>query len=306
MKKALTYTIIAGSKACTYDCGICISKMTPDYGIGTKELRVNWRNFDIATNDARNIYHAENVLITGKGEPTLFPYQIYQFLKKLENTTFGKRELQTNGSEIAKGGQMNEFLKVWYDQGLVTVGISIYHYDDKKNEELFKPKTGRYFDLEKLIDRLHENKLETRLSCVMLDGYIDNVEEVEKLMQFARQNGVEQLTLRQADRPDNPSDFKVADFVDRHRLSENDKRYKEIMRSLVEKGGKPTEVLPHHAEVYSIDGLQVCATTGLSDYEGEENIRQLIFFPNGMFTTSWVDPEGAAILHGWKGGKENE
>lgn len=300
MKKALTYTLIAGSKACTCDCRICISQMTPDQGIGLAAPRVNWRNFDIASRMASDIYHAENVLITGKGEPTIFPAQITEYLHKLEHMPFGKRELQTNGSLIAKGGLMDEFLRVWYDHGLITAAVSIYHYDRGKNEEIFRPKAGRFFDLGGLVDKLHGHGLETRLSCVMLRGCVDSVDEVSKLMDFCRKYGVEQLTLRQADRPENPLDLNVADFVDKNRISESDKRYKEIMSFIVEKGIKPAEILPHGAEVYGIDGLQVCATTGLSNYAGEENIRQLIFFPDGMLTTSWVDPKGAAVLHGWR------
>ncbi len=274
--------------------------MTPDQGIGIEAPEVNWRNFVIASRMASDIYHAENVLITGKGEPTIFPAQITEYLHKLENMPFGKRELQTNGSLIAKGGLMNEFLRVWYDHGLITAAVSIYHYDREKNHEVFRPKGERYFDLGMLVDKLHRNGLETRLSCVMLKGYVDSVEEVSKLMDFCKKYGVEQLTLRQADRPENPQDFKVADFVDTHRIDKDDLAYRNIMNFIVEKGVKPTEILPHGAEVYGIDGLQVCATTGLSNYAGEENIRQLIFFPDGMLTTSWVDPMGAAVLHGWK------
>ena len=302
MKRALTYTLIAGSRSCTYDCPLCISKMTPDYGIGNAEPEVNWENFDIAANIASNIYHAENVLITGKGEPTLFPAQVTEFLHRLEKWPFGKRELQTNGSVIAKGGYMGDFLRVWHDHGLVNVAVSVYHYYNNRNAEIFMPKSGRYFDLPELIDRIHRRDLEVRLSCVMLDGYIDRVEEVEKMIGFCKKHDVEQLTLRSADRPDYSSDFTAADFVDKHRLNEKDQRYVDIRNFVREKANdkKPTETLPHGAEVYGIDDLQVCISTGLSDYTGEEEIRQLIFFPNGMLTTSWTDPKGAAVLHGWR------
>jgi molybdenum cofactor biosynthesis enzyme MoaA len=300
MKRALTFSIIAGSMSCTYDCSICISKMTPTYGIGYQEPKINWKNFNDAKRVASDIYHAETVLITSKGEPTTYPAQITEFLHGLEDVTFIKRELQTNGSLIVRGGLMDQFLRVWYDHGLKTVAVSVYHHDSKKNEEIFRPRTGRYLDLPKLIDKIHENDMEVRLSCVMLKGYIDSLEEAISLMDFARSNGVEQLTFRTADKPDNPRDLAVADFVDQHRIDMDNLGYQEIMKDIVEKGGKPTEILPHGAEVYSIEGMQVCVTSGLSKYQGEENIRSLIFFPNGLLTTSWVDPKGGAILHGWR------
>src|SRR3989338_10544360 len=54
MEKALTYTIIAGSKACYNNCPICISKMTPDYSMDCRLPEVNWKKFDEATTVALN------------------------------------------------------------------------------------------------------------------------------------------------------------------------------------------------------------------------------------------------------------
>ncbi len=300
MKRALTFSMIAGSLSCTYDCSICISKMTPTYGIGNQEPTINWKNFQEAKKISSDIYHAETALLTSKGEPTMYPAQITEFLHQLEDTTFAKRELQTNGSLIARGGYMDQFLRVWRDHGLNTIAVSVYHYNREKNEEIFNPRKGRYINLPKLIDKVHNHDLEVRLSCVMLEDQIDSVEEAVNLMEFSKKYGVEQLTFRTADRPDDPRDLTVAEFIDENRIGMQDTRYKEIMDFIVEQGGRPVEILPHGAEVYSIDGIQVCATTGLSEFQGEEHIRNLIFFPNGMLTTSWSDPRGHAILHGWR------
>lgn len=295
MKEALTYTIIAGNKICTYDCGICISKMTPDYGIGTKPPEVNWRNFEKANEIAKS-YNAKTVLITGKGEPTLYPSDITKYLHKLEKHNFGRIELQTNGSEIAKGGLMDHFLDIWYDHGLSTVSVSIYHPSNQRNEEAFKPKSGRYPDLEHLIEKIHSEGLNTRLSCVMLKGYVDTIDEVQNLIQFTKKNGVFQLTLRGADKPKSPLDNIASNFVDKYGL---DKSRMEEISDFLEKNGKKCEVMPYGAVVYEVNGQNVCFTSGITDISDtakKESARNLIFFPQGWLTTNWENVQGGRLL----------
>ena len=292
MQKALTYTIIAGSKACPNDCPICISKMTPDYELGTKEPEVNWERFDKATTIALN-HGAETALITGKGEPTLFPGQVTRYLLRLHGKPFDKRELQTEGSLLAKGGLYDDFLDVWRDLGLDTVAVSVYHYDGQKNKEVFRPKSGEYFNLAKLIEKLSSKGMNTRLSCVMLNNYVDNVEEVKKLIEFAKQNGVFQLTLRTADRPKTSLDSMVAEFVDKNRL---DNERLEVINNFLKENGGVCDILPHGAVVYEVGGQNVCITTGLTYNPGEKMIRQLIFFPQGWLTSSWEYVQGGRLL----------
>ena len=293
MEKALTYTIIAGSKACYNNCPICISKMTPDYGINCRLPEVNWKKFDEATIIALN-HDAKNVLITGKGEPTIFPAQITKYLIKLYGKPFDKRELQTDGSLLANGGRLyDEFLDVWRELGLNTVAVSIYHYDKEKNREAFRPNDNSFVDLQKLIEKNNSKDLNTRLSCVMLKNYIDSVEEVKKLIQFAKENNAYQLTLRSADRPKNSLDEEVAKYVDNNRLG--GKKMQEI-HDFLKKEGALCDKLPHGALVYEVDGQNVCMTTGLTYDSGEEKIRQLIFFPQGRLTTSWENVQGGRLL----------
>ena len=300
MKKALTYTIIAGSKACVNDCPICISKMTPDYGISYKKPEVDWDAFKRSTHYAFN-HGAEVALITGKGEPALYPAQVTEYLHRIEEIEnlrgerFDRREIQTEGSLLAKGGHYDGWLDVWEDHGLDVVALSIYHYDADKNEEVFRPKGGRkYFDLPELIEKLDSKGLKSRLSCVMLDGYIDCVEEVEKLIRYAEKNDVFQLTLRRADAPKKPLDLKAAEYVEGHRLS--DEKFRDILDFLDEKGEFCYD-LSHGAQVYEVFGQNVCVTTGLTPAQrNKDDIRQLIFFPQGCLTTSWENVKGGRVL----------
>jgi len=128
----------------------------------------------------------------------------------------------------------------------------------------------------------------------MLDGYIDCVEEVEKLIRYAEENDVFQLTLRRADAPENPLDLEAAEYVQDHRLS--DERFQEICDFLEEKGEFCDE-LPHGAIVYEIFGQNVCVTTGLTPAQrNKDDVRQLIFFPQGCLTASWENVNGGRVL----------
>ncbi len=304
MEKALVYTVVAGSRACPNNCDICISKMTPSHGIETSLPVVDWATFDKATDIAVN-YGAKYFLITSKGEATLFPAQVAEYLHRVENKPFIRRELQTEGSTIAHGGLLyNEFLKTWKNNGLDLIAISIYHYDDFKNHELFKSKNPMY-SLEKLIKKIKENKINVRLSCVMLKGSIDSILEVSKLIEFCKKNGVFQLTLRMADSPKKSLNKKVTKYVNDNKTS--NEFVKEVV-SFLDSKGTLCDVLPHGALVYEIDGQNVAISTGLSTkfkktkntfdktYSNNDVLRQLIFLPPSMLTASWENIYGGRIL----------
>lgn len=306
MKKTLTYTIISGNMLCPNNCPVCISKMTPDYDISGIEPEFHNNIFRDATKIALN-HGAEIALITGKGEPTLFPGLVSKYLFEMAEAErkygrfFDRKELQTSGSlliqenNIDVGWLYDEFLGVWKTLGLDLIAISIYHYFDWSNQELFRPRNDKWYDLSELIKKLHSKGFKIRLSCLMLKGYIDSVEEVKNLLKFAKENNVFQLTLRTADRPDNPRNKRIAKFVDENRIGYNDSEYKEIVEFLGREG-KLCDILPHGAHVYEVDGQNIGITTGLTNDVGEKEIRQLIYFPQGWLTTSWENVQGGRIL----------
>lgn len=205
----------------------------------------------------------------------------------------------------------DEFLRVWKDLGLDLVAVSMYHYDDKKNQEAFSQRTPRPYSLEKLIGQIQSHGLRVRLSCVMLQGYVNNLEEATNLIEFSKKNGVFQLTIRKADRPANPLDTSAASYVDNNRIDSPE--FNKELSDFLEKNGKLCDILPHGASVYEVNGQNVCVTTGLStrfsgpkNRKGSENclqskptddeLRQLIFIPPDMLTTSWENIHGGRIL----------
>ena len=137
--KIQTYSMVVGTRACNARCPFCVSKMTPSQGITHKPLKINWRNFHIGCRFAKNS-GVSTVLLTGKGEPTLYPGQIAEFLKCLQHYEFPFIELQTNGMLLLQQREKyTTHLKIWYELGLTTIAISIVHYDFAKNREIYQP-----------------------------------------------------------------------------------------------------------------------------------------------------------------------
>jgi sulfatase maturation enzyme AslB (radical SAM superfamily) len=110
--KIQTLSLVVGNEICNARCPFCISKMTPTIDLTRKEPGINWQRFSHAVALARE-GNASSVMLTGKGEPTLFPQQISQYLEHLREIEgdkgyeFPAKELQTNGIIFEK--QIHKF-----------------------------------------------------------------------------------------------------------------------------------------------------------------------------------------------------
>jgi molybdenum cofactor biosynthesis enzyme MoaA len=259
--------------------------MTQNNGAGLDwgKNGMNWRNLDKACKLAQQ-NGVSTALITGKGEPTLYPGTLLGTAEVLTKY-FPLVELQTNGYKLG-----TTYLEELYKKGLTTVIVSMVHYDNNKNNEIYnfpKPQI-----LEFLIKNIHDAGLSVRLSCIMLKGYIDSVEEVDKLISFAKEHRVEQLTIRPVEVPELSKSERVyhwtlKNMVESSRLDQihlyYDKRKKLLMN------------LVHGAKVYDCGGQNLCISNCLTSDPNPENIRQLIYFPDGHLYYDWAYP-GAILL----------
>jgi molybdenum cofactor biosynthesis enzyme MoaA len=265
--------------------------MTPKQGINGIEQKVNWRNFKKACMLAEK-KGVTTVLITGKGEPTLYPEQITEFLEKLKDFKFPIIELQTNGIVLEKEFERyEEYLKDWYEKGLDIISISIAHYDSIKNGEIFTS-DKEYINLERLIKKLHEIGFSVRLSCVLVKGYIDSIYEIVKLINVAKEWKVDQLTLRQLSRPLFSESKRISQWVKDHSL---DQKELSSIKSFFDKNAARLATLEHGAVIYDFNDQNICLTNALTIEPYTENIRQLIFFPNGHLKYDWQF-KGATLL----------
>jgi len=126
--KIQTFSVVVGTNACNARCPYCVARMTPGKEAVKEAGYIAWRNFGKACSlcERNNVSTA---LITGKGEPTLYPAQVTQYVAALA-PRFPFVELQTNGLRIEK---MKDQYLDWYKTGLNTVGVSIVHWKDECN-----------------------------------------------------------------------------------------------------------------------------------------------------------------------------
>lgn len=286
--KAQTFSVIAGTMACNATCPFCVAKMTPTQSIN-KKVVLNKRNLKIACRLAEKA-DVTTALITGKGEPTLYPKMISSYLTQLSKY-FPLIELQTNGLILATT-HYDKYLQQWYKLGLTTIALSVVHYNDDRNGEIYTP-NKKYINLVTTINKLHKFGFSVRLSVVALKGYISTPKEMLNMIKFAKKNNVEQLTIRAVTTSTVNSNNDVTKWIKLRSIE----HYWEVLLAATLKQVRSHHIanLTHGGKVYDIGGQNVCFYNCLTIDPNDKKLRQLIFFPDGTITHDW-NYKGARIL----------
>ena len=301
--KVGTFSVVIGGTKCNARCPYCVSHMTPSVcsrRVEDNPKKINKQRLE----DACRVAVAGGVttaLLTGKGEPTLYPRLLKDHVKILKKY-FPIIELQTNGVAFKDNLRLlNKLGKL----GVTTIALSVSHIEDIRNSKNLRfQKLLRYWPL---VDSIHKAGMSVRLSIIMAKDDPEDVlcadefrftgtykvEQLQRFIGFCKEHKVEQLTARLVERPNDPSrDGTEVKWVDSHRPSDED--MKKIQDWVVTNGIKLLE-LPHGATVYDIDGQSVCISTCLTESSDPNDIRQLIYYPDGHLRFSW-QYEGAILF----------
>ncbi|GAB4268104.1 MAG: hypothetical protein Kow0029_03180 [Candidatus Rifleibacteriota bacterium] len=303
-----TLSIVAGTMACNAACPDCVSQMTTndEFSRYLNYTGVDWESLDIAANIAIS-GGANTVLFTGKGEPTLYPKQINDYLEYLSDQKYfplAVMEIQTNALLFQQDNYCGDdgWLRKWYKKKLRVISISIVGVSDEENRAFFVPERDTYPSLTKTIKILHEIGYTVRLNVTMMKPYVNNIEKIDKVVKFCQTNKVEQLSVRPVRRPKvlNSSGErakKVFEWVGENELTmQQEKEIAEYFRSCKE--ARLLRNLVHGAKVYDYKGQNLCLTDCLtSAVDNEDEVRQLIFYSGGLIAYDWSSP--AANILGW-------
>lgn len=300
--KPFTMSILTGSAACNARCTFCVSKMTPPQGVEIKCAPASHHNLRQACLLARQS-GVTTILLTGKGEPTLFPDEITAKLEAISEFEFPMIELQTNGIKLAtdelgetrtpnRYTKKYSYLERWWELGLRVIAISNVGIDRELNRQVYTPYASEYYDLASLVEKLHSWHYTVRLTTVMIKGGVDSYEKVLELTSWARQHNVEQVSVRPVTLSNRNTDEDVAAWMQRYGLSGWE------VQAIVDGVNRSHPLLltlPHGATIHDVDGQNLCLTNCLTHSSSPDEIRQLIYFPDGHLRYSW-EYEGAIIL----------
>jgi molybdenum cofactor biosynthesis enzyme MoaA len=283
--KTHTFSIVVGTGACNIKCPYCVSKMTCQ---ARKSHDINWLRFDIA---CRMVLMARdglvNAMFTGTGEPCLYPDDITAYLNAMQKR-FPLVTLQTNGTLLKESK-----LKQWADAGLTAVCFSVAALSPHTSNQIMKVgeayKDFNYWDKIKMVQDLG---LMVRINCTMLRVGVHKPAQVEDFVNECRERGVVQLTLREVDMPDNAADSEVVDYV---KVQKPHGAAEKLYYYLVMNGAHVLQKLPHGGTVFDYRGQNVCISNCLTDKTDPNDIRQIIFYPNGDIGYDWKY-KGARIL----------
>lgn len=288
------FSIVVGTNACIAKCPFCVSCEN----INSNTLiqpEINWRNFNIGANLA-NRSDVDTVMLTSRGEPLLFPNQITNYLYNLKPYNFPFVELQTNGILFKSIYEKDngELLDKWYNLGLTTIIISVVSNEYEKNKTNYiKNSKGEYMNLEETIELLHKYKFSVRLTCVLCKGITSSVDEIKSFINYAKENKVEQVTLRPLNEEFRRESIKP--WINEHLLSDIDKNN---ILEFLNKEGTQLLILDGIGTVYDVNGQNVMFSVPLTintRSTDPENRRNLIFFPDGHLRYEW-EKEGGILL----------
>jgi molybdenum cofactor biosynthesis enzyme MoaA len=282
--KTHTFSVVVGTGACNAKCPFCVSKMTCRAQARTE---INWDRFETACGIASQARDGlVNVLLTGTGEPSLYPLDISDLLMQMKGR-FPLVTLQTNGVLLTR-----PHLRDWKQRGLTAVCLSITSASASRSNEIMgiKDDDYNYWECAKM---LHDEGLSVRLNCTMLRDGVSQPEQVEDLIDKCLTARIEQLTLREVDRPADPASAPlVAQYVDDQKPRGAATK---LYHYMAMKGGTQLMELPHGGTVFDYRDQNVCITNCLTDTRDPDDIRQIIFFPNGEISYDWKY-KGARIL----------
>lgn len=284
-------SVIVGTEACVAQCPFCVSCERINE-VTMNSPKINWRNFNIAANLA-NRSNVDTVMLTSRGEPTLFPDEITDYLKHLKPYKFPFIELQSNMIPVLKNkNKYSSYLKEWYDLGLTTITISVVSNEYEKNKSIYAP-NGEYIDLVEGIQWLHSFGFSLRLTCVLCKGITHTVDDIRDFIYFAKQNKVEQVTLRPLNEEFRRESIKP--WIKEHLLSEIEKQ---TIFQFLYRCGTLLLNLNRIGSVFDFDGQNVMYSLPLNMNtrdENPENGRNLIFFKDGHIHYEWEKTGGILL-----------
>lgn len=220
----------------------------------------------------------KTVALSG-GEPTLNPAGLIALVAAVKKYDFPVIRLHTNGYYLNEPVTVDgQTLPLWHHlagAGIGDISVSVADYRPQQNLDIMKLDT--LSRLAETLPAMTRNGMAIRLSCYLCDAGIHTPEEIGNYLCFARENGIRAVIFRKS--PSEPQlDLTYFDSI--LRMLKNDQW--QLLFSCHKRD----------ALIYELEkeGFHLSISCTSEEYDPDKKIRRLIFMPNKVIYTSWIDP----------------
>ncbi|MFX0137007.1 MAG: radical SAM protein [Candidatus Hodarchaeota archaeon] len=195
---------IYSGRECNGTCSFCVEQLRPlSRGRSLKSQKI------VIPDDKEYFKFLEKTLISVKplnpsvsitgGEPSKDP-RLNRVLEYIIKHNMRKRTMTTNGSGLLDFNDRNnlQIIDLLIHAKLAHLNLSRAHYNENINQQIMD--LDDFFNNDKLREIILRAKLgdiRPRLSCVLLKGYVDNIQEIIKYLDWAASMGVDNVVFRQ-------------------------------------------------------------------------------------------------------------
>lgn len=220
----------------------------------------------------------KTVALSG-GEPTLNPAKLIALVAAVKSYGFPIIRLHTNGyrlnEPITIEGRTLPLWKHLDEAGIGDISVSVADYRPDRNLSIMKLDT--LSKLAETLPAMTRSGMAIRLSCYLCGAGIHTPEDVRHYLDFARANGVRAVILRKT--PTAP---------------QADLDYFDTLLRMLEADGWALRFSCQKPDalIYELEkeDFRLSFSCTSEEYDPDQKIRRLIYMPNKVVYTSWIDP----------------
>jgi pyruvate-formate lyase-activating enzyme len=279
--QATNLSISVPNYGCNKDCPYCVSKMTGSPSFYDIELMKRKLPTVLRLAERAGV---TSISFTSKGEIFDSNYSnqhLLDFLAVIDGRI--PCEVQTNGINLNKNFDMID--------ELAYSGIDVFAFSIDHPDELFHRNQAfnRIFELNRTI----------RLTINLVPSVYEK--GFKWFVDFARDNGIHQLSFRTVTKPTNPVDTKPSNdaqkWIDSSINWGSVNIFLRQYYAYLQSNGMKIMRLPYGATLYMVEGVS-CTHFDycIQDSNNDNDIRSLIFHEDGHLSTSWYGSNYGRIL----------
>lgn len=220
----------------------------------------------------------ETATITG-GEPTLNPKELLKLIHSLKTAGFSTIRLHTNGYFLSRAISIDgETLPLWKwleQYGVKEMSISIADYRAENNLNIMG--IDNLAKVKNFLIHVKEIRMRIRLSCFLCKQGIHRLEDIVEYLHFAKMYNVDNIIFRLMPEDDS-----------------SDRLYmKSIINKLLESGWQVSySHRKSDSTIYEFvnENRHISLSYVKEEIDEDQKIRRLIYMPDKVVYTSWIDP----------------